>query len=404
MKKLFKLSLVVVMVALVGFFLVGCNKENKKEENMTRVTVDINPSIEIIVDEDDKVVSVTALNDEGNIIIVGETIVGKTVEEAVNIIVSVATETGYLVKGEVEASENEIKVSVSGDEAAQTELYNKIKGEIENVVANYDLEALVVQKEALKLEALKELAKEADPSLTEEELAQMNEQQLLNVLKKVRLERAELYSLELEKVYNQTKEYEIKLVEREETKKVIDALDGEYQKIKEEYASLVESFSNVVNSVEKAYYDNLVDPESSYQQKYLELLNTKAELISQKEEVANLEEGLEKELAKKLLEAKLQEYNLVLQALDTMYEFVSKTIEACIAELRVVEQRLIAYQNSLPASVKENLTAKATEIETACNNAKDKFFEEFEKEYSDEIAYYKNLMLEQKAQLKEETK
>ena len=87
-----------------------------------------------------------------------------------------------------------------------------------------------------------------------------------------------------------------------------------------------------------------------------------------------------------------------------MYEFVSKTIEACIAELRVVEQRLIAYQNSLPASVKENLTAKATEIETACNNAKDKFFEEFEKEYSDEIAYYKNLMLEQKAQLKEETK
>ena len=93
MKKLFKLSLVVVMVALVGFFLVGCNKENKKEENMTRVTVDINPSIEIIVDEDDKVVSVTALNDEGNIIIVGETIVGKTVEEAVNIIVSVATET-----------------------------------------------------------------------------------------------------------------------------------------------------------------------------------------------------------------------------------------------------------------------------------------------------------------------
>ena len=82
MKKLFKLSLVVVMVALVGFFLVGCNKDNKKEENMTRVTVDINPSIEIIVDEDDKVVSVTALNDEGNIIIVGETIVGKTVEEA----------------------------------------------------------------------------------------------------------------------------------------------------------------------------------------------------------------------------------------------------------------------------------------------------------------------------------
>jgi hypothetical protein len=58
MKKLFKLSLVLVMVALVGFFLVGCNKNNKKEENMTRVTVDINPSIEIIVDEVENIVEV----------------------------------------------------------------------------------------------------------------------------------------------------------------------------------------------------------------------------------------------------------------------------------------------------------------------------------------------------------
>ena len=111
---------------MMSFFLIGCKKKSE-EQSLSRVTVDINPSIELIIDEENKVVSVTALNDDGNIIIVGETFIGKTSEEAVALIVSIATETGYLVKGEVEATENEINISVSGDEKAQEELYNSIK-------------------------------------------------------------------------------------------------------------------------------------------------------------------------------------------------------------------------------------------------------------------------------------
>ena len=62
---------------------------------MTRVTVDINPSVEFIVDDQNKVVSVTALNDDGSILIAGEAFVGKTPEEAVEMMVSLATETGW---------------------------------------------------------------------------------------------------------------------------------------------------------------------------------------------------------------------------------------------------------------------------------------------------------------------
>ncbi len=398
MKRFFKLSLVLVITVMMTFFLFGC-KKTPKEESLSRVTVDINPSIELLVDEENKVVSVTALNDDGNIIIVGEAIVGKSVEDAVALIINVSSDTGYLVKGEVEASENEIKISVSGDEEAQKELYNKVKAQVEKVTSEENIAAVVQKAEALEKEALEALVKKVEPELTDEELEAMTEQELLKVLEKARLERAMLYSEELEKAYNQAKEYEIKLVEKEETQKVIESMDASYQVYKEYYASLVDSFSQSIKKLEESYYEKLVDPESAYQVQYAKLLNAKAELIAQKEQVVALEEGAEKEAALKILETKEKVYNQVLEATTSLYELVSKTFEFMISQLKQIEERLVSYLDSLPAEIKTALNAKATEIEASCNKAKDDFFAKFEEEHQEEINYYKALMEEQKAAL-----
>lgn len=398
MKRFFKLSLVLVITVMMTFFLFGC-KKTPKEESLSRVTVDINPSIELLVDEENKVVSVTALNDDGNIIIVGEAIVGKSVEDAVALIINVSSDTGYLVKGEVEASENEIKISVSGDEEAQKELYNKVKAQVEKVTSEENIAAVVQKAEALEKEALEALVKKVEPELTDEELDAMTEQELLKVLEKARLERAMLYSEELEKAYNQAKEYEIKLVEKEETQKVIESMDASYQVYKEYYASLVDSFSESIKKLEESYYEKLVDPESAYQVQYAKLLNAKAELIAQKEQVVALEEGAEKEAALKILETKEKVYNQVLEATTSLYELVSKTFEFMISQLKQIEENLVSYLDSLPAEIKTALNAKATEIEASCNQAKDDFFAKFEEEHQEEINYYKALMEEQKAAL-----
>lgn len=398
MKRFFKLSLVLVITVMMTFFLFGC-KKTPKEESLSRVTVDINPSIELLVDEENKVVSVTALNDDGNIIIVGEAIVGKSVEDAVALIINVSSDTGYLVKGEVEASENEIKISVSGDEEAQKELYNKVKAQVEKVTSEENIAAVVQKAEALEKEALEALVKKVEPELTDEELEAMTEQELLKVLEKARLERAMLYSEELEKAYNQAKEYEIKLVEKEETQKVIESMDASYQVYKEYYSSLVDSFSQSIKKLEESYYEKLVDPESAYQVQYAKLLNAKAELIAQKEQVVALEEGAEKEAALKILETKEKVYNQVLEATTSLYELVSKTFEFMISQLKQIEERLVSYLDSLPDEIKTALNAKATEIEASCNKAKDDFFAKFEEEHQEEINYYKALMEEQKAAL-----
>lgn len=403
MKKLFKISLVFVICIMMTFFLVGCRKE-KQEETLSRVTVDINPSIELIVDEENKVVSVTALNDDGNIIIVGETFIGKTSEEAVALIVSIATETGYLVKGEVEATENEINISVSGDEKAQEELYNSIKKEVEKVISTEHIQAVVNKKEALKKEALEEIAMELDPTLTEEQVKEMTEQELLKVIQDVRLETAIFYSEMLVEMYNEQKAHEIKLVERAETKKVIDGLDDTYQQLKSTYNELLSKFSDLIIDVENAYLEYFVDPDCTYQEYYATLLEARADLILQKEKVAELDEGIEKEAAKAILETKQRIYNSAVEAVEMAYEYFTSIFEGIIESLKLVEQQLIEFEKALPTEIKTTLTEKTAEIELACNQAKDEFFANFEEQYKDEIEYYKNVMQLQKDQLKAENK
>ena len=168
MKKLIKGLLVLVLTFSCALGFTSCKKDEKGETS--RVTVDINPSIELIVDEDQKVVSVTALNDDGAIIISGEAIVGKTVEDAVKLIVNVST--GYLVKGEVEASPNNVKISVSGDSEYAKKLNDKLVESTKKFLEDSGIKAGVEKVKAMAIEDLRKLVVKYS-TYTEEEVAEM---------------------------------------------------------------------------------------------------------------------------------------------------------------------------------------------------------------------------------------
>ena len=394
MKKAFKISLVVIICLMMTFFLVGCRKE-KQEETLSRVTVDINPSIELIVDEENKVVSVTALNDDGNIIIVGETFIGKTAEEAVALIVSIANETGYLYKADINSSSSQakIQISVSGDELAQEELYNSIKKEVEKVISTNHINALITKKEALQKEALEQIVLELDPTLTEEDVKEMDEQELLKVIQTARLETSILYSEALIKMYNEQKAHQIKLVERAETKELINELDSTYQVIKDSYSTFVARFANAVLEVEDMFYEYFVEPSSTYQEYYIALLDATAELIAQKEKVEQLDDGIEKEIALSILQTKQRMHAQALENLEYAYNYFLSIYNQVVETLKAIEQELIDFEQSLPDEIKTVLTSKAEEIEIACNEVKSSFYRNFEEEYQKEIEYYKNIIV-----------
>ena len=69
----------------------GCSEQ---AEGKTVMNVSLNPEVEFVLDADNKVVSVNALNEEGNLIVSAEVFTGKSAEEAAQLFVKVSKETG----------------------------------------------------------------------------------------------------------------------------------------------------------------------------------------------------------------------------------------------------------------------------------------------------------------------
>ena len=91
------------------------------------VNLDINPEISMVLDKDDKVVSVMAENDDASVLLYGEdSLVGVDVNVAVDKIVALAVELEFL-----SADNTAVEAIISGkDDADSTRLLNKINAKI----------------------------------------------------------------------------------------------------------------------------------------------------------------------------------------------------------------------------------------------------------------------------------
>lgn len=399
MKKLIKGLLVLVLTFSCALGFTSCKKDEKGETS--RVTVDINPSIELIVDEDQKVVSVTALNDDGAIIISGEAIVGKTVEDAVKLIVNVSTETGYLVKGEVEASPNNVKISVSGDSEYAKKLNDKLVESTKKFLEDSGIKAGVEKVKAMAIEDLRKLVVKYS-TYTEEEVAEMSEEDLIKALAVGRIETAQLISEEMKKLYFEAKEYEISFAQREETTKIIKGLGSAYTILYNSYADAVNAYREVIDQVEQVKYDALISPDSAYQQALTAMRDAKVKYLEKKSFVASLEIGdtrLQVEIKNlENLKAKYEEFE------KAYVEAGNKAIEGfdkVISYLRQAEDVFNTIDKTLlTKDVEKTLTDKANELEKAMNEVKDNYFEAFEKAHADDIAKIDQALADKKAELK----
>ncbi len=350
---------------------------------MTRVTLDVNPSVELMVDDTNRIVSVTALYDDGSILIAGETLIGKTPEEGISFLLELAGETGYLVKGE--ATENTVTLSVSGDNSYAESVKKKVTAAAEEALSSLDVKGKIQMAEALKKEALRELAGKTS-LYTAEELAAMSEADLYRVLAAGRIETALLLTEEMRAAYYAAKAHEISFAEREATAKVIEAMGGIYTLVHAGYSSALSLYSSAITAVEEMRYELLVSPNSDYQKSLLALREAKAELLAGKNYVAKLELGGEEYIAATAtLKLSEENYERALAAFEALGRAATEAIDELLAAMRETEQALIALEEQFSDDIKAELTAKAVETEAAVNARREAFFTTFEQAHADDI-------------------
>ena len=382
-KKIAACGMSLALAAGTCALLAGCGGGDG--EAAARMQVDINPSVEFILDADDKVLSVTALNDDGALIIAGEAFVGKTAEDAVELMASISTDAGYLVKGELSAGQDGITISITGDEEAAQKLYEDVKAGVDAFLEKIGIDAAVERGEALKLDALRALVQEADPTLSDEEVAGMTEEQLLNALKISRIETAQLLTEELRAAYNTAKEYDFRFAERQATKSVIEGLGSAYESFLNGYAAALDSYQKAIQAVEQARYDYLVDAGSDYQKILAEVREQKDKVLEQRKEAAELPEGAAKEAAKAALAAEEAILETKEAALELAGDAANASFDLALSAMKTVENALTELEKTFPEEITTALTENAQKAQDAMNAAKDEAFAKFEEAHKEDI-------------------
>jgi len=178
-----KLGTLVLGLAVV-FTLAACADLGKNSQaSEIIVGIDINPSIEFTVDENDIVTSFNLVNEDALILCADVEFIGMNVEEAIELFIQLATEAGFI---DVEAEDNAVLFTVLGgdDEELKLKLQERVRVRAAQYFArnfinaeifteDFTQEDLLIQAEELGINAGKLklilLAQTYDETLTIEE-------------------------------------------------------------------------------------------------------------------------------------------------------------------------------------------------------------------------------------------
>lgn len=215
-KKTLMAMIAVIMAISLCAGLAACDPAQDRTtqgKGVSYFTLDINPSVEFVLDDEGKVLSYRALNEDAKVMLFEVELKGLTVEKATDTVLDLAIELGYLT-----ADNKGVETTVvSQDETKEAEILSKIKAEIQtkngevkiDIVLHTDggfaygrrlnrlkeqypdhaaIQALTVSRYRLILSAMA-----ADPTLTVEKAAQMEVSELTEIVSDA-MDKAEEYA------------------------------------------------------------------------------------------------------------------------------------------------------------------------------------------------------------------
>ncbi len=190
---------ILVFSLIAAITLVACgDSQDVSADSGYYVAIDINPSIEFVVNEEDVVESFIFLNEDAELLCVDLDFTGMNIDDAIELFVQTATEAGYI---DPEGEDNAVLVTVIGEDG-QEEQCEEIKTRIKNrlnkhfarnyisalvLTEDFTQEDLVAQAEDLGVSPgklkLALAAQMSDDTLVLEELLEMPVKDIMSIVK-----------------------------------------------------------------------------------------------------------------------------------------------------------------------------------------------------------------------------
>lgn len=276
----------ILLAMILALSFAGCNlinpdnTEQASADTLNYVSMRINPHIEMVVDKDNTVVSVNAVNEDGEVVLLELNLVGMGLEEASEMFVDKAIELGYLNLTDVDAT---VYINVEGElEELVASQKQKIEDKLGKVFSDKGKFGKVCQEnvEQAQLQII-ERVKEMYPEMTEDDILKLSVQELIDLIKdykqngsnisaglreeyKAEVEQLRLTLLtQIDEVNAQIKELETLL--RKEDKnlenyvEILDKLDQLYENLEDlwdEYKDQLEALKDQYQEKEVERKDN----------------------------------------------------------------------------------------------------------------------------------------------------
>lgn len=280
-------------------------------------------------------------------------------------------------------------------------MYKDAEKKVNEYLESSGIKATVERVDALKTEALKQLAKH-NSTYTEEEIAGMNDEQLLNVIAIGRVETAQLVSEEVRQAYFAAKEYEISLATSTATKDLIYAMNSAYAVAYAGYGIALDTYSAAIKKLDDARYNALVSPDSAYQKLLVQLREKKAEILAQKQLIISIKAGnssVDITIATGDLTKYEAAYDKLVADLEAAGKAANDGLTSLIELMKQGEKSMKDLQAKFPADITDQLNAKASEIDAKANKAKDEFFARFEEAHKADFDAMNKALADTKAKL-----
>ncbi len=158
-KQYLRVAIAACLVLAVGLMGIAFYGNNIQVDSI--VDIDVNPSIELATNRQEKVVKVTAVNEDATAILDGMDLKNTDLKVAVNAIIGSMVKNGYF-----DQLDNEILVSVQNDDAVKAEKIHKMLAvDIDETLKTYNVEASVINQTVSDSKSAEELAEEYNISL-----------------------------------------------------------------------------------------------------------------------------------------------------------------------------------------------------------------------------------------------